>query len=142
MAIQAAFLDMGGAIQTYWHTRELRPEVTPALPELLISPGINLDLWDEQLYEAIAARLARYQRWTANSLGNILAWQTWWDHILVRYAVEKQRMIAVAQDWLYCIAARYSRPRRRAELKPFRAELSLQAHPFNRAQSRILGREL
>ena len=42
MIIRAVFFDMGGTIQTFSYTRELRLAATPGLQELLQSAGIKL----------------------------------------------------------------------------------------------------
>jgi hypothetical protein len=60
MTIQTVFLDMGGTIDTFWYSPEMRIAVTPGLQSLLASFGIDLHLTDTQLYEIITEGLARY----------------------------------------------------------------------------------
>ena len=44
MTIRAVFFDMGGTIQTFGYTRELRLEATPGIEAILQSAGIHLGL--------------------------------------------------------------------------------------------------
>src|SRR5512137_1791207 len=107
MTIQAVFFDMGGTIQTFWHTRELRLKATPDLQKLLHSTGIDLHLSDEQLYEIVTGGLAHYHRWAIKTLDEIPASQVWNEYILAGYPVDKQRVAAAAEDFMYFIETRY-----------------------------------
>ena len=62
MNIQAVFFDMGGTIDTYGYTRELRLERTPGIRERLCSVGIDLGFDNEELHEVVSTGLMRYQR--------------------------------------------------------------------------------
>ena len=44
MTVQAVFFDMGGTIETYTWTPELRLNATPGIRNSLAEAGINLDL--------------------------------------------------------------------------------------------------
>ena len=68
MKIQAVFFDMGGTIETFGFTREIRLEETRLIQQLLDQAGINLHLTNEQLYEVISCGLERYKRWCLQSL--------------------------------------------------------------------------
>lgn len=116
MTIQAVFFDMGGTIQTFWHTRELRLKATPALQKLLLSTGIDLHLSDEQLHEAVTGGLARYHRWAINTLIEIPAAQVWNEYILAGYPVEKQRVAVAAEDLMYFVETHYYQRDMRPEM--------------------------
>ena len=68
MSIQAVFFDMGGTIDTYGYTRELRLERTPGIQERLLIVGIDLGLSNEELYKVVSAGLARYHSWSLENL--------------------------------------------------------------------------
>jgi putative hydrolase of the HAD superfamily len=116
MTIQAVFFDMGGTIQTYWHSRELRLEATPALQKLLRSSGIDLHLSDEQLYQVVTDGLARYHRWAINTLNEIPAAQIWSEYILADYPVDQHVVANAAEDLMYFIDIHYYQRDMRPEM--------------------------
>jgi hypothetical protein len=63
MTIRAVFFDMGGTIETFRYTRELRLAATPGLQERLASAGIDLHLDNQALYQLVSDGLGRYHRW-------------------------------------------------------------------------------
>ena len=67
MNFQAVFFDMGGTIETFGYTRELRLEATPIIQRYLAQAGIDLHLTNEQLYEVISGGLGRYKRWSVGA---------------------------------------------------------------------------
>ena len=80
--IQAVFFDMGGTIQTFGYTPELRLAATPGLRSLLSSAGIDLQLDDRALCQLISDGLDRYHRWSIQSMQEISPLQVWRDYIL------------------------------------------------------------
>ncbi len=68
MKIQAVIFDMGGTIETFGYTRELRLETTAIIQQRLIDAGIDLRLSNEHLYDVISCGLDRYKRWCLRSL--------------------------------------------------------------------------
>jgi hypothetical protein len=68
MKIQAVFFDMGGTIETFRYTRELRLEATAVIDRRLKDAGINLQLSNEELYDVISTGLERYKRWSIQSM--------------------------------------------------------------------------
>ncbi|MCX6036312.1 MAG: hypothetical protein NTW99_00145, partial [Chloroflexi bacterium] len=62
MTIRAVFFDMGGTIETYGWTPELRIQETAGIRQRLEDAGIVLGLTDKQLYEIISAGLDAYHQ--------------------------------------------------------------------------------
>jgi len=116
MTIQAVFFDMGGTIQTFWHTRELRLNATPHLQNLLHSAGIDLHISDEQLYEVVAGGLARYHRWALKTLDELPSSRVWNEYILPGFPVDPQRVTAAAEDLMFFIETRYYQREMRPEV--------------------------
>lgn len=116
MTIKAVFFDMGGTIQTFWHTRELRLKATPDLQKQLLLAGIDIHLSDEQLYEVVTSGLARYHRQAINTLDELPAAQVWSEYILAGYPVEPQRVAAAAEDLMFFIETRYYQREMRPEI--------------------------
>ncbi len=116
MTIQAVFFDMGGTIQTYWHTRELRLEATSTLQKLLCSKGIELHLSDEQLYELVTDGRTRYHRRAIETLNEKPAAEVWNDYILAGYPVDKQQVAAAAEELMCFVEMHYYRREMRPEM--------------------------
>jgi len=98
MTIQAVFFDMGGTIETYWHTPQLRLEATPGIARLLLSAGIDLKLNNDQLYQVVISGLSCYHRWRMHSLEELPAGRIWRDYILVGYPVDPHAIDSIAED--------------------------------------------
>jgi putative hydrolase of the HAD superfamily len=110
MTIRAVFFDMGGTIQTFGYTREMRLAATPGLRELLASAGINLHLDDQALYQLVSDGLANYHKWSLLSLEELAPQRVWRDYILVNHPVDFDALDAIAEDLtLYIETAYYHR---------------------------------
>jgi len=68
MMIQAVFFDMGGTIETYSFTRQLRLQATPGIQQRLLSAGIDLHLNNMELFDLISTGLKNYHNWCVESL--------------------------------------------------------------------------
>jgi len=98
MTIQAVFFDMGGTIETFWFTRELRLKATPGIREKLLAAGIELHLNNKQLYDVIFNGLARYHRWRLQSLEELSTQRVWREYILADFSVDAKALDAIAED--------------------------------------------
>ncbi len=68
MTTRAHFFDVGGTIEMFWHTPELRMQTTPDLRRKLQDAGIDLPLGDPELYQVISSGLERYHIWSLETL--------------------------------------------------------------------------
>lgn len=116
MTVKAVFFDMGGTIDTYWHSREMRLAETPELQILLTSKGINLHLTDVQLYELITGGLARYHQWRLASLEELPPGQVWREFILADCLEQFPQLDSVADDLMVWLETHYSRRKMRPEV--------------------------
>lgn len=116
MKIQAVFFDMGGTIETFWHTRELRLEATPGIQQKLHFAGIDLHLSDEQLYDVISKGLGCYHRWRLQSLEELSTQRIWREYILADFAVDANRLDAIAEDLMLYLEMRYYLRQMRPEM--------------------------
>ena len=116
MSIQAVFFDMGGTIDTYGYTRELRLERTPGIQQRLQAAGINLGLSNQGLYEVVSAGLARYHAWSLESLEELPPQRVWSEYILPGYPVDRSALDAIAEDLMCYIETRYYERRMRPEV--------------------------
>jgi putative hydrolase of the HAD superfamily len=116
MTIQAVFFDMGGTIETFSYTRELRLEATPGIQERLLSAGIALHLNNEQLYDLVVNGLDRYHRWSLHSLEEISPARVWGEYILAGYPVDPDRLASIAEDLMLFIETGYYHREMRPEM--------------------------
>jgi putative hydrolase of the HAD superfamily len=107
MNIQAVFFDMGGTIDTYRYTRELRLERTLGIQKRLLAAGIDLGLGNEQLYEVVTTGLARYHSWSLESLEELSSQCVWSEYIFPEFAVDQSALASIAEDLMCYIETRY-----------------------------------
>jgi HAD superfamily hydrolase (TIGR01549 family)/HAD superfamily hydrolase (TIGR01509 family) len=118
MSIQAVLFDMGGTIETYTFTRELRLKMTPGIQQRLLAAGIDLGLGNKQLYEVVSSGLARYRIWSLGSLDELSSERVWCEHILPEYAIDQEALASIAEDLMCYIETQYYHREMRPEM-PF-----------------------
>ncbi len=116
MTIQAVFFDMGGTIETFWYTRELRLEATPGLQQLLLDGGIDLGLSNERLFEVVSAGLERYHRWRLQSLEELTPQLIWREYVLAGHKVDPVKIAPLAESLMLYIETRYYQREMRPEV--------------------------
>ena len=116
MSIQAVFFDMGGTIETYWYTHELRLQATSGLQKLLLAADLDIHLKDEQLYKLISAGLDRYHDWRVHSLEELSPSRVWSEYILAGYPVDFHRLEAIAEDLMLYIETHFYQRDMRPEM--------------------------
>ena len=107
MTIQAVFFDMGGTIETFWHTREFRLQATPELRKQLQEAGIDLHMEVEQLYEVITSGLKRYHEWRQNTLEELPTQRIWREFVLAGYPIDYKLLDEIAEDLMFYIETRF-----------------------------------
>lgn len=116
MTIRAVFFDMGGTIQTFGYTRELRLAATHGLQERLLSAGIDLHLDDQTLYQLVSGGLASYHQWRLQSLEELPPQRVWRDYILVDHPVDSNVLDAIAEDLTLYVETHFYRREMRPEM--------------------------
>ena len=116
MNIQAVFFDMGGTIDTYGYTHELRLERTPGIQERLLTVGIDLGLSNEELYKVVSAGLARYHSWSLENLEELAPACVWGDFILPDYTINRQALDLIAEDLMCYVETCYYERKMRPEV--------------------------
>jgi putative hydrolase of the HAD superfamily len=118
MPIQTIFFDMGGTIDTFWFSPEMRLRATPELQLLLSSVGINLHLTDEQLYELVTNGLEHYHRWRLRTFEELPPKKVWRQYILANYPDNFDTLDLIAEDLMVWIETNYYQRQMRPEI-PF-----------------------
>lgn len=116
MKFQAVFFDMGGTIETFGYTHELRMEATAVIQQRLLLEGIDLKLTNEQLYEVISIGLERYKRWSIQNMEEMPPQRVWTNYIVAEPSVNKEKLAAVAEDLAFLIETRFYRRTMRPEI--------------------------
>jgi putative hydrolase of the HAD superfamily len=116
MTIQTVIFDMGGTIDTYWHSPEMRLHATPELLDLMSSCGMHLSLSSAQLYEMIANGLARYHQWRLASLDELPASTVWRDYIFEGYPGTVPQLESIGDDLMVWLETHYYKRTMRPEI--------------------------
>jgi putative hydrolase of the HAD superfamily len=116
MKIQAVFFDMGGTIETFSYTREIRLEATRLIHQRLIQAGIDLQLTNEQLYEVISRGLENYKRWSIKSMEELPSSRVWSEFILASCEVDMSRLSKISEELMFLIETRYYQRAMRPEM--------------------------
>lgn len=113
MKIEAVFFDMGGTIDMYEYSPELRLAKSPGLQRLLAASGISLGLSTEQLYQVVSEGLRAYRKVTLETLDELPPEVVWAEYILLGYPVDKDRLYSCAEELMCYIETEFfNRPMR------------------------------
>ncbi len=103
MTIRAVFFDMGGTIETYGWTVELRLQETAGIRQQLGEAGICVDLTDKQLYEIISSGLDAYHQVSLQTMEELPPARVWNEYIFTGYPVEQKKLAVIAEDLMVFI---------------------------------------
>ena len=103
MNIKAVFFDMGGTIETFGYTRELRLDTTAVIMQRFIDVGIDLQLTTEELYEVISSGLSKYKAWSLQTMEELPPQRVWADYILAGRDVDRKKLSAISEDLMFLI---------------------------------------
>jgi putative hydrolase of the HAD superfamily len=123
MTVKTVFFDMGGTIDTFWYTPEMRLQQTPGLQHLLSFHGINLHLSDEQLYKLVTDGLARYHQWRLVTLEELPVSVVWRKYILGDYTDSFPQLDVIADNLMVWIETQYYRRQMRPEIPAVLADI-------------------
>jgi putative hydrolase of the HAD superfamily len=98
MTVQAVLFDMGGTIETFSSTPELRLQATRGLGQRLLTAGIDLQLSAEQLLDVITAGEGRYHHYKLQTLQELPPVQVWREYILADYPVDSEILEPIAEE--------------------------------------------
>ncbi len=116
MTISAVFFDMGGTIETYTTSRDLRLQAAPGMKDILASAGIDLHLSDEELLDTIARGMQRYHGWRMDRMEELPPARVWREFILAKYSIDDAKLSAVAEDLMFYYGSRFYRRDLRPEV--------------------------
>ncbi len=115
MTIRAVFFDMGGTIETFGWTPELRLQETAGIRQRLESAGIHLGLTDQQLYVLISTGLDSYHQASLQTMAELPP-QLVWNDIFAGHPVKQERLAAIAEDLMFFLETHWFRRALRPEV--------------------------
>ena len=98
MNLKAVFFDMGGTIETFRFTRELRIERSALIRECLLKAGISLPLSNEALADLITQGAIAYNRWNMQTNIELPPAQIWTKYYLQDFAIDPQVLEPVGEE--------------------------------------------
>jgi putative hydrolase of the HAD superfamily len=116
MNIKAVFFDMGGTIETFGYTRELRLDTTAVIGQRLIDAGIDLQLATKELYEVISGGLQRYKRWSIQSMEELPPQRVWSEYILAGSDLDRNKLSDISEALMFLIETDFYRRAMRPEV--------------------------
>jgi putative hydrolase of the HAD superfamily len=116
MTIQAVFFDMGGTIETFGWTPELRLQATAGIQRYLKDAGVHLDFSDNKLYEVISTGLDAYHQVSLQTMEELSPQRVWAEFILANYSLDFEKLAAVAEELMLYIETRYFERAMRPEI--------------------------
>jgi HAD superfamily hydrolase (TIGR01549 family) len=103
MELKAVLFDMGGTIETFDSTRELRLQAMPGIQKYLKDAGIVLGLSDEALMEVITRGIKRYHELSLITLDEYPPERVWREFILNDFEIDPAKLDDIAEKLMVYI---------------------------------------
>ena len=116
MALQAVFFDMGGTIERYWYTPELRLKAIPGLKQLLLAAGIDLGFSDQGLLELITTGYGKYHQWSIDTMNELPSPWVWNHFILEGYPVDIEKLTDASEGLMFYLESHFYQRELREEV--------------------------
>lgn len=115
MTIRAVFFDMGGTLETFWYTPELRLRATPELRRRLLDAGIDLPINDQELCEVISSGWDRYHKQSIATMEELPPARVWQEFILPKFSIDAQKLASAAEELMVILELNYFKRQMRPE---------------------------
>lgn len=123
--IQAVLFDMGGTIETFWRSDELRFAATPGFQKILTAAGIDLHLSTAELSLVINSGMDRYYKWCAQTQDELPPQRVWREYVFCERPIDYAHLDDIAEELMLYFETRFfnraMRPEMSAVLKTIRA---------------------
>jgi len=107
MQLKAVFFDVGGTLETYRSSPELRLENTHHFRECLAKAGIRVDEDDKQLSQRITTGIANYQKWNRQSFIEMPSDQIWAKYVFADLGISEAALAPIAEELSFIHETRY-----------------------------------
>lgn len=102
MALRTMLFDVGGTLETYSCSRELRIKNTAVFRNFLKENGIILPYSDEQLYEVISSGISAYRKWSIASMIELSTEEIWSQYVFRGHPVDQEKLNQISEQ-LSCL---------------------------------------
>jgi HAD superfamily hydrolase (TIGR01509 family) len=107
MNLRAVLFDMGGTIETFGFTHEMRVGASAGIQRLLLDAGIDLHLSDEELLKVVSSGLQKYHEYCLESLIEFPTEKVWREFILAGFDVDTSKLSQVSEALMVFIENHY-----------------------------------
>lgn len=107
MTIRAVFFDMGGTIETFKTTREIRLKATLDIQQRLQQVDIDLQIGSDQLCETISRGLEHYKRLSIQTMEELPPQRVWTEYVFAGMDVDGDRLASVAEELMFLVETRF-----------------------------------
>jgi len=105
--VQAVLFDMGGTIETFWRSDELRLAATPGFQEILSAAGIDLHLSTADLSRVINSGMDRYYKWCAQTQDELSPQRVWREYVFSDCSIDYDRLDSIAEKLMLYFETRF-----------------------------------
>lgn len=116
MTVKAVFFDMGGTIETFGFTRELRLNAVPGLRSILLKAGVNPVLTDEELLDLVTSGIKQYHDLSIKSLDEYPTFRVWHEFILKDIPHDPELLTHYSEELMFTFEAYFYRREMRPEI--------------------------
>jgi len=116
MALQAVFFDMGGTIEKFWYTPEIRLQATPGLRDLLLLHGIDVPLENDELCRVVSDGFQHYHKWSIQTMHELPPARVWKEFIFAGYSIDQGKLAQAAEEMMYYFEANFYHREMRPEV--------------------------
>lgn len=116
MALHAVFFDMGGTIERFWYTPEIRLQATPGLRDVSATFGINLELDNEELCKVVSDGFHHYHKWSIQTMQELPPARVWKEFIFPGYSIDQGKLAQAAEEMMFYFEANFYHREMRPEV--------------------------
>jgi putative hydrolase of the HAD superfamily len=116
MDIQAVFFDMGGTIETFWYTPELRLRATPELRRMLSQAGLDLGINDQELCDVINSGWERYHKESIETMQEQSPSKVWSEYIFPEYHLDPEKLTKISEALMVALELNFFQREMRPEV--------------------------
>ena len=121
--IEAVLFDMGGTLETYSYSEDMRRQATPKLNDLLMSFGIDLGLPSDELYQVISSGLKEYKTFSVDTEVELPTIRIWKEYLLSDYPYYFHSLTKHSEELTYWIEVNYYYRKMRPEVPQILSDL-------------------
>lgn len=123
MTIKAVFFDMGGTIETYGYTPELRLAATPGLRKILSKAGIHTGLSDEGLLHLVTYGLRKYHELALQTHEEFSSLKVWMEFVFPDQGFHEEDFQPIAEELMTYVETHFYEREMRPEVPLLLAQL-------------------